>query len=168
MFRDRVRYPPDREVVTILGFVRRLKEKYALVMDLPDAPVKVAHGVALGTALDFLPLPLVSIPIAYFMARLIHVNGVAAVISAMFLKFMVPVFYALNMMTGMLLLGQWPVSRAEAMEQMTNLQWNNYLAELGYSFLAGAFVNGAIAWVLVYIILRRLLEYRQRRKGIRC
>jgi hypothetical protein len=34
--------------------------------------------------------------------------------------------------------------------------------------LAGAFVNGAIAWVLVYVILRRLLEYRQRRKGIRC
>lgn len=151
-----------------MRFVRRLKEKYVLVMDLPDSPNRVAHGVALGTALDFLPLPLLSIPVAYFMARLIHVNGVAAVLSAMFFKFMVPIFYALNMMTGMLLLGQWPVSRAEAMAQITNLQWNSYLAELGYSFLAGAFVNGAIAWVLVYVILRRLLEYRQRRKGIRC
>ncbi|MEW5952482.1 MAG: hypothetical protein AB1815_01815 [Bacillota bacterium] len=49
-----------------------------------------------------------SIPAAYLLACLIRVNAVAAVLAAMFFKFMVPVFYALNIMTGMALLGRWP------------------------------------------------------------
>lgn len=150
-----------------MQLIRRLKEKYTLVLDLPDAPIKVAHGVALGTALDFLPLPIISVPVAYLLARLIKVNAVAAVLAAMFFKFLVPVFYALNLMTGMALLGQWPVARTAAMQQIADLKWSEYLSELGYSFLAGSLVNGALAWLLTYFILRGLLEYRQRRRGIK-
>ena len=43
---------------------------YKKVMEMPDSPKKIARGVALGLAFDFLPIPVISIPLSYLVARI--------------------------------------------------------------------------------------------------
>ena len=145
------------------GILNRLKlffkEKYSRLITLSDAPQKIAHGVALGTALDFLPIPVISIPVAYLLARLIRVNAFAAALSAMFFKWVVPLFYGLNYMMGSFLVGALPAASATPRPGEFSLAG---LLHIGYPFLLGAVVNAALAWLLVYFPLRRLLENRRR------
>ncbi|MQL53100.1 DUF2062 domain-containing protein [Desulfofundulus thermobenzoicus] len=134
-----------------------LQAKYNQIINLPDAPSRIAHGVALGAALDFFPIPLISIPVAYLLARLIRVNAVAAALSAAFFKWAVPFFYALNYMVGRALIGDdVMVATADAHPVPPAIR------ELGYPFLLGALVDASLAWLLVYFPVRRLLESRQK------
>lgn len=141
-----------------------LKEKYTRIMELSDAPYKIAHGVALGTALDFLPIPIISIPIAYLMARLIRVNGIAAALSAIFFKWAVPLFYGLNYMVGRAVIGDVP---AVAIHPLPDESLLAGLKHFGYPFILGAVINAALAWAIVYFPLRRLLEQRRKARGYR-
>lgn len=151
-----------------MNIIGRLKDYYSRVMDLPDAPTKVARGAALGVALDFLPLPLISIPIAYIMARLIGGNGLAGALTAAFFKWAVPFFYVLNMATGSLVLGFKLPDNAVAVSvsATTPAEWIDKLLHLGYPFLVGAAINALLAWMLLYFLVRRLLFIRQTRKNI--
>lgn len=139
-----------------------LKEKYNQVIELPDAPSKIAHGVALGTALDFFPIPLISIPVAYLLARLIRVNAIAAALSATFFKWAVPFFYTCNYLVGRTLLGD--SLAVQATPHAAGKSLLDGLTEMGYPFLAGALIDSFLAWVLIYFPLRRFLEIRQAKK----
>lgn len=147
----------------------RLKQYYTRVMDIPDAPMKIARGAALGVAMDFLPVPVIGIPIAYLVARLAGGNGVAAALTAAFFKWAVPFFYLLNVATGSLVLGfgefngMEPVMR---MDGITPSEWLGYLTRLGYPFMAGAVINSVLAWLALFFIVRKILILRQKKKGI--
>ncbi len=151
-----------------MSWTGRCKQYYSRVMDLPDAPVRVARGAAVGLALDFLPIPLISIPFAYVVARLLGGNGIAAALTAAFFKLAVPFFYVLNMATGTLLIGWRVPVRLEPVTVSTAspADWLDKLAQLGYPFLVGAAVNALLAGLLLYILVRKLLLLRQKRKGI--
>ncbi len=138
------------------GWKNYLREKYNQVMDLPDAPHKIAHGVALGTALDFFPIPLISIPTAYLLARFLRVNAIAAALSATFFKWAVPFFYTLNYLVGSTVVGDSLVVPAGGSFST--------LKEVGYPFFIGAAIDAALAWLLIYFPVRRLLEIRRARK----
>lgn len=150
------------------GITGRLKEYYSKVMDLPDAPTKIARGAALGFALDFLPIPLISIPIAYVLARVVGGNGLAGALTAAFFKWVVPFFYVLNMFTGSLVIGLHMPEEVKAITVTgtTPADWLEKLAHLGYPFLAGSFINSCVAGLVLYFVVRRLLMIRQERKGI--
>jgi hypothetical protein len=152
-----------------LKIIGRLKQYYTKVMDIPDAPIKIARGAALGVAMDFLPIPLISIPIAYLAARLAGGNGVAAALTAAFFKWAVPFFYVLNVATGSLVLGFGEFDKMEPVMKMdgfTPSDWLNYLTRLGYPFLAGAAINSFLTGLMLFFIVRRILILRQKRKGI--
>jgi uncharacterized protein (DUF2062 family) len=137
-------------------------------MDLPDAPSKVALGAALGVAFDFLPIPIISIPIAYMVARVVGGNGLAGALTAAFFKWAVPFFYILNVATGNLLLGfKLPEDMATVAVMDTPGLWMDQLVQLGLPFLVGAVVNAILAWLALYFIVRRLLLLRHSRKGIK-
>ncbi|MGB9802484.1 DUF2062 domain-containing protein [Desulfofundulus sp.] len=140
----------------LIGWKNYLVEKYNRVLDLPDAPYRIAHGVALGTALDFLPIPLLSIPVAYLLARALRVNALAAALSAIFFKWAVPVFYILNYLVGSAVTGGTPAPCAG--RSLSTLK------QVSLPFLVGATVDAAFAWVLIYFPLRHLLEIRRTRK----
>lgn len=137
-------------------------------MDLPDAPVKIAHGFALGTVLDFWPIPVINIPLAYLLGRLIGVNGLAAAFAAAFFKLAAPFFFFLNILTGNVLPGDQDLvvavggfnflDRRDMVERL--------LENIGYPFLAGALINSALAWTITYFTIRHLLICRQRKRGI--
>lgn len=152
-----------------MSLLGRLKNYYTRVMDIPDAPVKVARGAAMGVAMDFLPIPIISIPIAYVVARLVGGNGLAAALTAAFFKWAVPFFYMFNIATGSLVMGikeydlSMPVMTSAG---LAPADWINYLSQFGYPFLVGAVVNSILAWLLLYYLIRRLMTARQKRKGI--
>ena len=68
----------------VAPIIDSIKAYYTRVMSLPDSPKKVAQGVALGFAFDFLPIPIISIPLSYLIARLARCNAVAAVCTVIF------------------------------------------------------------------------------------
>lgn len=146
----------------------RIKDYYNRVMDLPDAPTKVARGVALGVALDFLPIPIISIPVAYLVARVVGGNGLAGALTAAFFKWAVPFFYLMNVATGNLLLGfKLPENMAAMAMTGTPAHWMDQLAQLGVPFLVGAVVNALLAGLALYFVVRRLLLARHARRGIK-
>ncbi|WP_347489398.1 DUF2062 domain-containing protein [Desulfoscipio sp. XC116] len=151
-----------------MKIIGRLRSYYNRVMDLPDAPTKVARGAALGVALDFLPIPIISIPIAYLVARVAGGNGLAGALAAAFFKWAVPFFYLLNVATGNLLLGfKLPEDLAVVAVTGTPGHWVDQLLQLGVPFLVGAVVNSIIAWLALYFVVRRLLVLRHSRKAMK-
>jgi len=150
-----------------LNLVGRLKSHYSRVIDIPDAPQKIARGSAIGLALDFLPLPLISIPIAYLIARLAGGNGLAAALTAAFFKWAVPFFYVLNMIVGGLMLGYNDFDSVEQVKEIfyqSQVGWLEKFSLLGYPFMLGAFINAILAYAIFYLVLRKVLQLRQKRR----
>jgi len=152
-----------------LNIKGRLKKYYTRVMDIPDAPVKVARGAAIGLAMDFLPVPIISIPIAYVMARVAGGNGLAAALTATFFKCAVPFLYMLNIATGSLVMGLNEYSHAMPVMSASSISpadWINYLSQFGYPFIIGAVINSFLAWLVLFFGVRKLMLSRQKRKGM--
>ncbi|OPY59692.1 MAG: hypothetical protein A4E55_00041 [Pelotomaculum sp. PtaU1.Bin035] len=129
--------------------------------ELPDSPQKIIKGVALGFAFDFLPIPVISIPLSYLAARLARCNPVAAVATVVFFKLAVPFFYTLNIFTGNVLLGDMPGLEVAVSGDSLLSVFLKKLVEHGYPFLIGSLLNAALAWVTVYLSLWYLLERRR-------
>lgn|GEM_PF-493865 len=150
------------------SFIGRLKKSYAEVMELPDSPKKIAQGVALGIALDFLPLPFVSIPISFILAKLIRVNAAAAVLTVIFFKWAVPFFFTLDYYVGKALLGGGPpqgMNRQVALLEFS--AWMQWIKELGQPFLLGALINACVFGVAAYFVAKALLDGRRKKKAAR-
>ncbi len=133
---------------------------------MPDSPKKIALGVALGTSLNFLPMPFISIPISYLLAKLTRVNATAAVLSVIFFKWAVPLFFTFNYYLGRQILGEKPISYVQQKFSMLNLSnltiwWN----DLGIPFLLGAAVNSVVAGVFTYYVIRAFFYYKLQKEN---
>lgn len=146
-------------------FTESVKAYYNKVMDLSDSPKKIARGVALGLAFDFLPIPVISIPLSYLVARLTRCNPVAAVATVVFFKLVVPFFYTLNLVVGNVFLGDMTGPNIASVNTSISVPFLDMLAEHGYPFLVGSLVNATLVWLAVYFLLMFLLERRRRRRG---
>lgn len=150
----------------ISKLISKFKEQYHKVMQLPDSPQKIAGGVALGVALDFLPVPIISIPMSFILAKLMRINAVSAVLTVILFKCAVPVFFAMNYMVGKLVLFDATVSSAQSNFHAADvLGWIGWVKHLGYPFLLGSVINAALAAAIAYFIVNNVLTCRRRRKG---
>jgi len=153
-----------KKIVSLL--VENFRAYYIKIIEVSDSPKRIARGAALGLAFDFLPIPVISIPLSYVVARLTRCNPVAAVGTVVFFKLAVPFFYTLNVIAGNVLLGDLP--RPEITLSGASLP-DFFLAKLvehGYPFLVGSLVNAALAWLAVYTLLIHLLERRHNHRGV--
>lgn len=141
--------------------ISAVKNYYRKMMALPDSPDKVARGVAMGLAFDFLPIPIISIPLSYLMARLIRCSPVAAVATVIFFKLAVPFFYTLDLLTGKALFGEVDGPDLVLSGNLLLAPFLSEVVEQGYPFLLGSLVNAAIAFGVVYPLLRHLLKKKQ-------
>lgn len=147
-------------------YIQRFLYAYNKVMSLPDFPNKIARGVALGTALDFLPMPFVSIPVSYLLARLLKVNSFAAVMTVILLKWAVPFFFAFDYFIGNLLLGEAaPAPLDQAICLTSPGAWVEWVKHLGYPFLLGSAVNSVVACIISYFVVKSLLDCRRKKRG---
>lgn len=142
-----------------------IKAYYKRMMELPDSPKKIAKGVALGLAFDFLPIPIISIPLSYFAARLIRCNPVATVATVIFFKLAVPFFYTLNLMVGKVFLGDMPGPDIQTDGSSIIISFIAQLMEHGYPFLLGSVLNAALVFVLVYFLILFIQKNRRRERG---
>jgi len=135
---------------------------YRHCMTLPGSPSKIAQGVALGAALNMLPLPLVSIPISYLLARLLRLPATAAVLTVISLKWAVPLFFVADYAVGSFLLGAVspPLLPADIGWFMHSLLT---IKAAGTPFLVGAAVNAIAVWLFTYTCIRKLLTLEQQR-----
>ncbi|MFZ3170980.1 MAG: DUF2062 domain-containing protein [Carboxydocellales bacterium] len=150
---------------------RYFRYHYFKILRLKDSPSKIAKGVSLGVALDFLPLPFISIPLAWVVAKLAHFNTIAAVMTAIALKPAVfTIFFPFNVLVGGLLLGdRTPVAPPPMVpvpepnlswESITNFFAIDTLKVLGPSFLVGSIINAVVWSLVVYLFLNRTLVFR--------
>jgi len=143
-----------------------VRNYYHRMKALPGSTNGIAKGVALGIAFDFLPIPILSIPLSYFFARIFRFNPVATVGTVIFFKLAVPFFYSLDFLTGRLLFGNVP--NMEINIESSNSIITNSLGKImehGYPFLFGSMVNAAIAYVIVYYVLIKILNVNKK-KGV--
>lgn len=145
--------------------VESVRAYYNKVINLSDSPKKIARGVALGFAFDFLPIPVISIPVSYLVARLTRCNPVAAVATVVFFKLAVPFFFTLNILTGNVILGDIPGPDIAYTDTPVFGTVLNMLIDHGYPFLVGSLVNALVAGLAVYFLLMFLIERRRHRKG---
>ena len=142
----------------IANTITKLKTYYQDIIALPGSRKKIAQGVALGMAFDFLPIPIISIPLSYVAARLLRCNPVAAVGTVIFFKLAVPLFYALDALTGEFLFGGISGPSVEFVTNHAILEFFEGILERVYSFLLGCLVNAAIVYFVVYFILNKLIN----------
>ncbi|KUK64551.1 MAG: Uncharacterized protein XD84_1358 [Desulfotomaculum sp. 46_80] len=132
------------------------------ILNLSDSPKKIAGGVALGLAFDFLPIPIISIPLSYLAARAVKVNPVAAVSTVVILKLAVPSFYALDFFVGKLLFGD--IQTGLDIHDMGISTFDFFLDKLfehGYPFILGSLINAAIIGFVSYYFLMWFIRRRQ-------
>jgi len=133
---------------------------------MPDSPKKIAGGVSLGLAFDFLPIPIISIPLSYLVARAVKVNPVAAVSIVVILKLAVPSFYALDFLVGKLIFGDVHVQGPDI--HNTGIStfdiFLDKLFEHGYPFIIGSLINATIIGIVSYCFLMWFIRRRQGRR----
>lgn len=141
--------------------VENARSYYCKVTALPGSPRKIARGVSLGLAMDFLPIPIISIPLSYLAARITRSDTVAAVATVVTFKLAVPFFFALNIITGSALLGDTPDLVIPNYDVPLLAPMLNVLAEYGYPFLVGSLVNATLAYLAGYMLLITLLRRKR-------
>lgn len=130
-----------------------------------DSPKKIALGVALGTSLNFLPMPFVSIPISFILAKIVRVNATAAVFAVIILKWAVPFFFTFNYYLGRHLLGVSPIKNIGQNIELVNLAGIVFwLKGLGVPFLLGSAINSLVAGVVTYYAVSTFLYSRLKNK----
>ena len=136
------------------------------ILNMPDSPKKIAGGMALGLAFDFLPIPIISIPLSYLVASAVKVNPVAAVSTVVILKLAVPSFYALDFFVGKLIFGDihGPDIHGPDIHDTGISTFDFFLDKLfehGYPFFVGSLINAAIIGVVSYYFFMWFIRRRQ-------
>lgn len=135
------------------------------VFTLADSPHKIAAGAALGLAFDFLPVPLISIPLAYAAAKIARLNTVAAVATVVFFKLFVPFFFTLNVVVGSAVFGGLPWPQPPSAAGLPLGGFLSVLTQYGFPFLAGSVFNAVLAGAAVYFSLLALIKRKCGRFG---
>lgn len=142
---------------------RWLKLKWLVFIRLKDEPASIAKGVAIGIAMDFLPTFGFGLIFAYIIALVLRVNKVAAVLSAVFFKWAIPIFYIGNIAMGKLL-----TSREIQPKDLSSINANQGFfhfgdwTELSTTFLMGSGLNAIIAGIISYFLCRKFIEYKRK------
>lgn len=151
-----------------MRFSRYLKYQYYKMIRLKDSPSKIAQGVGVGFAMDFaIPIPFVSIFVAFVFARIIKINSLAAVMSATALKPFFPAIVYLNFSVQSIIMTFFPFLGKIILPQPAGTSYferiiNSILAG-GVPYLLAGFINGCIVFVISYSAVYYSIKMRVRR-----
>jgi uncharacterized protein (DUF2062 family) len=144
---------------------RYLKYQYYKMLRVKDTPSKVAQGVGLGFAMDFAsPIPLVSIFVAFVVARIFKINSIAAVMSATALKPFFPAIVALNIYVQSIIVKVSPIMGEIILPLPVGTNFLekiiNSILSRGVPYLLAGLINGVIIFIITYFIVFYLLRVR--------
>ncbi len=147
---------------------RYLKYQYYKMIRVKDTPSKVAQGVGLGFALDFaIPIPFLSIFIAFVVARILKMNSLAAVMSATSLKPFFPAIVYLNLTVKSFIVALFPGLGKIILPHATG---NGYVEQVTNTILAGGvpyifagIFNGLVIFFISYFVIYYSIKSRIRK-----
>lgn len=144
---------------------RYLKFQYYRMIRVKDSPSKVAQGMALGFAMDFvIPIPFVSIFIAFVVAKLIKFNSLAAVIASASLKPFFLAVVALNIYIQDILVTAVPHLQRIILPHPAGVNFFekiiNGILTRGVPYLLAGLLNGMVVFMVTYLIVYYLLRAR--------
>jgi len=148
-----------------LRLSRYLKYQYFKMIRLKDTPSKVAQGVGVGLAMDFaVPIPLVSIFVAFVVARILKINSLAAVMSATALKPFFPFIVMINIYVQSVIVSAFPVTNRIILPHSLGTNFferivNSILAR-GVPYLMAGIINGLVVFIISYLAVYYLLRVR--------
>lgn len=145
--------------------IRWSRYKILKILRLKDGSDRIAKGVALGIVFNFLPTFGLGLICAFLVAGLVRANQMAAVLSAILVKFGLPFFYLLNLAVGQIAVGQGLAIGGAEMPHFsfTEMNWEG-IKNLGWPFLIGSMINSLCAGILTYFLVFRAVErYRNGR-----
>lgn len=138
---------------------------------LAEKPYKVALGCSLGIGINFFPTLGIGFIFAFILAVLFKVNRASAAATSLITGPLVPLMYALNLLTGGLILT--PVTGKENLVEFVISQYSiilklgnirekifSFLEFFGSTFLLGAAVNAALFGTAFYFFVRFMLNKR--------
>lgn len=151
---------------------RYLKYQYYKMIRLKGTPSKVAQGLGLGFALDFaIPIPFVSIFIAFIMARILKMNSIAAVMSATALKPFFPAIVYLNLSVKSIISAMFPHLGRITLPHPNGTTYIekviNSIVSGGVPYILAGLFNGAVVFLVSYLAIYYSIKARIRRTKLK-
>ncbi len=147
-------------------FYNTLKKQ---IVEIEEKPYKVALGCALGISINFIPTFGVGFILAFFLAALLKISQAGAAVTSLLTGPLVPLMYALNFIIGGLVLA--PVMEKENLLDFIIGQYSlilkvgnfkekilSILELFGLTFLVGSAINAIIFGLIVYLIVKVILN----------
>lgn len=139
------------------------------IVVIREKPRNVSLGCALGVVVNFFPTLGAGFIVAFFLAALFRINKASAAVTSLLTGFLVPFMYALNFLTGSLILA--PAAGTEGLVDFIVTQYSllltvgnlqdkiiSFLELFGSTFLLGAVINAAIFGAIFYYFVNMLLK----------
>lgn len=149
---------------------RKMKYQYLQLLRSKGAPSIVARSFSLGMFIEFITLPTLGAAflLLYPLNLLIRGNFAAALIGFIMGKFILPVFFVLNMSVGNLIIGKELGQQANEQLDHASLSgfWSilQFVKEKGVALFVGSAANGLVVAVICYILVFYGLQLYRKRK----
>ncbi|MED0679430.1 MULTISPECIES: DUF2062 domain-containing protein [Aneurinibacillus] len=148
-----------------------MRYQYLKLLRSKGAPSIVARSFSLGIFIEFITLPTLgsAFLLLYPLNLLIRGNFAASLIGFVMGKFILPLFFVLNMSVGNLLVGnKFGQDVSEQMSHMGFMMLWQFIKEKGIAFFVGSAANGSIVAIICYVLVFYALQlYRKKRQGRR-
>ncbi|WP_027416454.1 DUF2062 domain-containing protein [Aneurinibacillus terranovensis] len=149
---------------------RKLKLQYLKLLRSKGAPSIVARSFSLGIFIEFITLPTLGIAflLLYPLNLLLRGNFTASLIGFIMGKFMLPLFFVINLSVGNRLIGRTLEQQARHASDFNLLALWTLVKEKGIAFFIGSATNGLVMSVLCYtLVFYGLHLYRKKKQARR-
>lgn len=147
---------------------RKLRLQYVRLLRNSHQPDKTARGFAIGLWIEFITLPTLGIAFLFLypLCKLLRGNFATALIGFIIGKFMIPIFFAINLKIGNIVLGKGvPEHQNVESPHMSIPYLLSFVKAKGLEFFIGSVIDGTIIAVISYFVVHGgLVIYRKQKE----
>ncbi len=145
---------------------RKLKYQYLKLLRTKGAPSIIARSFSLGIFIEFITLPTLGIAFLFLypLNRWLRGNFAASLIGFIMGKFILPIFFVINMSVGTMLVNG-KTTHVQQIEESGYTTMIQLIKTKGIAFFLGSATTGLIVAILCYMfVFYGLILYRDRKK----
>lgn len=136
--------------------INQIKEAYKKIISAKGSPKEIALGAAIPIGIEFLPIPIINIPVALAISRIFRANIIITGVVSIAIKPLFPLFISFNYFMINLLFSHLKIP--DAVVKMLST-FKGY----GYKYLIASLFDCIIICVISYFVIYTLIKkYRQK------
>lgn len=136
--------------------INQIKETYKKIISAKGSPKEIALGVAIPLGIEFLPIPIINIPVALAISKVFRANVIITGVVSIAIKPLFPLFVSFNYFVVKLLFSH--LKLPNAVVKMFVI-FKGY----GYKYLVASLFDCIIMGVISYFVIYTLIKkYRQK------